>query len=177
MLRDGVKPAARVGRSRGVARQILENVDIPWSQQISVMFQIVCALALDVPEALQELELLRGVPPNSQSTCELWGHLNHADIDCVCLSSDQTGAYVHKLSVSSYSPDSSLVPLLPPAAAPADMSDMPAGPAPEAPSVGRDLPPDQASWLGALCITPCRSVWPVAVDYVHAMADWSFDDL
>ena len=56
MLRDGVKPTAR-------ARQILENVDIPWSQQVSVMFQIVCAFALDELEVLQELELLRGVPP------------------------------------------------------------------------------------------------------------------
>ena len=54
-------------------------------------------------------ELLRSVPPNVQLSCEPWGHLNHADIDCVCLSSDRMGVYVHKL-------------------------------APEAPSIGRDLP-------------------------------------
>ena len=93
------------------------------------MFQIVCALALDVPEVLQELELLRGIPPNVQLSCELWGHLNHADIDCVCLSSDRTGAYIHELSVASSSPDSSLDTWLPPAAAPTGMSDMLEGPA------------------------------------------------
>ena len=47
------------------------------------MFQIICALVLDMPEALQELELLQGVPPNVQLSCQTWGHLNHADIDCV----------------------------------------------------------------------------------------------
>ena len=41
VLRDGVKLAVRVGHSRRAARQILENVDIPLSQQVSVMFQIV----------------------------------------------------------------------------------------------------------------------------------------
>ena len=112
---------------------------------VSVMFQIVCALVLDVLEALQELELLWGVPPNVQLSCEPCGHLNNADIDCVCLSSDRTGTYVHELSVALSSPDSSLVPLLPPTAAPAYKSDMlegpaPEGPAPEAPSIGRDLP-------------------------------------
>ena len=89
----------------------MENVDIPWGQQASVKFQIVCALALDVSEVLQELELLQGVPPNVQLSYEPWGHLNHVDIDCMCLSSDQTGAYVHKLMVASSSPDSSFVPL------------------------------------------------------------------
>ena len=55
---------------------------------VSIMFQILCALVLDVMEVLQELELLRDVPLNVQLSCEPWGHLNHADIDCVCLSSD-----------------------------------------------------------------------------------------
>ena len=57
VLRDGVKPAAR---------QILDNVDIPRSQQVAAMFQIVCALALDVPEVLPELGRLKGVPPKCQ---------------------------------------------------------------------------------------------------------------
>ena len=50
MLWDGVKPETRVSQSRRAARQILDNVEIPWSQQVAVMFQIICALALDVPE-------------------------------------------------------------------------------------------------------------------------------
>ena len=108
-----------------------------------------------VPEALQELELLRGVPPNIQLSCEPWDNLNHADIDCVCLSSDRTGTYVHKLTVASSSPDSSFIPLQPQTVAPVDMSDIPEGLAPdglapadpaqeglgpEGPSIGRDLP-------------------------------------
>ena len=64
VLWDGVKPAARVGHSRRAARQILDNVDIPRSQQVAAMFQIVCTLALDVPEVLPELGRLKGVPPN-----------------------------------------------------------------------------------------------------------------
>ena len=73
MLRDGVKPTARVGRSRRVARRILDNVDIPRSQQVAVMFQIVCVLALDVPEVLHELGRLKGVPQNVKLSCEPWG--------------------------------------------------------------------------------------------------------
>ena len=93
VLRDGVKPAARIGRSWTAARKILDNVDIPWNQQVAVMFQITCALALDVPEVLHELERLQGVPPNVQLSCEPWGHMNHKGVDCGCLSSYRTGAY------------------------------------------------------------------------------------
>ena len=107
------------------------------------MFKIV----MDVPEVLQELELLWGFPPNVQLSCEPWGHLNHADIDCEFLSSDRTGAYVHKLTValSSSDPDSSFVLSQPQTVAPADMSDIqeglaPEGLAPEGPNIGRDLP-------------------------------------
>ena len=38
------------------------------------MFQIVCALALEEPEVLQELEQLKGVPPNVNYL------VNHGDI-------------------------------------------------------------------------------------------------
>ena len=64
------------------------------------MFQIVCALAFDVPEVLRELEQLRGVPPNVQLSCEPWGHINHEDHDCIYLSSDRTGFYIYKLSLA-----------------------------------------------------------------------------
>ena len=49
VLRDGVKSASRVGRSQRVAGQILEDIGLPWGHQVAVMFQIVCALALEVP--------------------------------------------------------------------------------------------------------------------------------
>ena len=89
VLRDGVKSAARVGRSRRAAERILED--------IGDMFQIVCALALEVPSVLQDIESLHGVSPVSLS-CEPLGHTDHTGRDCACLSSDSTGAYVHDLS-------------------------------------------------------------------------------
>ena len=53
VLRDGVRSAARFGRSRKAERRILDDADIAWGHQVVVMFQIVSALALEVPEFLQ----------------------------------------------------------------------------------------------------------------------------
>ena len=44
MLRDGAKPALRIGHSRRAERRFLDNVNISWGQQVAVMFQIVIAL-------------------------------------------------------------------------------------------------------------------------------------
>ena len=49
VLRDGVKSALRVGRSRKAERCFMINADIPWGQQVAVMFQIVSTLMADVP--------------------------------------------------------------------------------------------------------------------------------
>ena len=98
VLRDGAKLAARVGRSRKAARQILDDVDILWGHQVAAMFQIVCTLALEVHSVLLELGQLKGVSPNATLACEPWGHINHDDGGCECLSSDWTGApsgFVH----------------------------------------------------------------------------------
>ena len=62
------------------------------------MFQIVCTLALEVPSVLRDIESLHGVSPNVSLSCEPWGHTDHTGMDCVCLSSDSTGAYVHDIS-------------------------------------------------------------------------------
>ena len=56
VLRDGVKSASRVGLSRRAAERILEDIGIPWGHQVAVMFQIVCALALEVPSVLRDVE-------------------------------------------------------------------------------------------------------------------------
>ena len=77
VLRDGVKSAAWVGSSRRAADRILEDVGIPWGHQVAVMFQIVCALALEVPSVLQDIESLHGVSPNVSLACEPWGHTDH----------------------------------------------------------------------------------------------------
>ena len=69
------------------------------------MFQIVCALALEVPAVLLELRQLKGVSPNATIACEPWGHMNHDDGGCECLSSDRTGAYVHELVLAASSRD------------------------------------------------------------------------
>ena len=63
------------------------------------MFQIVSVLALGVPAFLQDIEKLQGVSPNVQLSREPWRHVDHIGVDCGCLSSDSTGAYVHSLSL------------------------------------------------------------------------------
>ena len=46
VLRDGVKSAVREGRSRKAEGRFLSGSDIPWDQQVAVMFQIVSTVAL-----------------------------------------------------------------------------------------------------------------------------------
>ena len=43
------------------------------------MFQIVCALALEVLGVLLELRCLNGVSPNVVLACEPWGHVDHCN--------------------------------------------------------------------------------------------------
>ena len=78
VLRDGVRSAVRVGRSRRAEGRILEDTDISPGHQVAVMFQIVSAVALEVPAFLQNIENLRGVSPDVQLSCEPWGHLDHS---------------------------------------------------------------------------------------------------
>ena len=107
VLRNGVKSAVRVARAWKAKECFLVNSDIPWGQQVAVMFQIVSTMALELPSFLGELEELRGMSPNVQF--EPWGHDNHEDVDCECHISDRTAAYVHDLTVSKrrsvHSPD------------------------------------------------------------------------
>ena len=100
VLGDGVKSAVRVGRSRKAQGRFLSGSDIPWGQQVAVMFQ----MALELPSFLVELENLRGISPNVHLHCEPWGHINHEDINCDCQSSDRTAAYVHDLTVNGWGP-------------------------------------------------------------------------
>ena len=37
--------------------------------------------------------------PDVHLACEPWGHVNHRDGNCECLSSDRMGAYVHDLAL------------------------------------------------------------------------------
>ena len=66
ILRDGVKSAVRVARARKAEGCFLANSDIPWGQQVAVMFQIVSTMVLELPSFLGELEELRGMSPNVQ---------------------------------------------------------------------------------------------------------------
>ena len=63
------------------------------------MFQIVSTLALEVLAFRQNIDNLRDVSPDVQLACEPWGHVNHSDGNCECLSSDRTGAYIHDLAL------------------------------------------------------------------------------
>ena len=73
------------------------------------MFQIVCALALEVPSVRLDLRSLHGLSPNVILTCEPWGNMDHSGGGCKRLSSDSTGAYVHDLSLASCGHDFSPV--------------------------------------------------------------------
>ena len=70
VLRDGVKSAVRVGRSRKAEGCFLTDSDIPWGQQMAVMFQIVSTMTLELPSFLEALEDLRGVSPNVHLDCK-----------------------------------------------------------------------------------------------------------
>ena len=109
VLRDGVKLAVCVARAQKAEGCFLANSDIPWGQQVAVMFQIVSTMALELPSFLGEIEDLRGISPNVQLQFEPWGHHNHEDINYKCQTSDRTAAYVYDLTVnergSVHSPD------------------------------------------------------------------------
>ena len=97
VLRDGVKSAVRVGRSRKPEGCFLANSDIPWGQQVAV---IVSTMALELPSFLADLENHGGMSSNEQLSDEPWGHINHKDVDCECQTSDRTAAYFHDLTVN-----------------------------------------------------------------------------
>ena len=99
VLRDGVRMAVRVGRSRKAEGRILEDTDVSWGHQVAVRFQIVSVLALEVPAFLQNIENLQAVSPDVHLSCKPWGHVDHCSGDCECLSSDRMGAYVHDLAL------------------------------------------------------------------------------
>ena len=99
VLRDGVKSAIRVGRSRKEEGRFLMDTDLSWGQQVAVMFQIILTLTLEVPTFLKGIAGLRGMSPNVQLYSEPWGHVYHSDVNCACLSSDRTAAYVHDLAL------------------------------------------------------------------------------
>ena len=40
-----------------------------------------------------------GISPELWEFAGSWGHVNHRDGNCECLSSDHTGAYVHDLAL------------------------------------------------------------------------------
>ena len=90
VLRDGVKSAVRVGRSRKAEGRFLTDTDLSWGQQVVVMFQIVSTLALEMTSFLEALADIRGMSPNVQLDCEPWGHMDHIDGQCSCRSSDRT---------------------------------------------------------------------------------------
>ena len=61
----------------------------------AVMFQIVCALVLDVLAAAGCVPDFHGTFSDVLLSYEPWGHADHAGVACGCRSSDRTGAYVH----------------------------------------------------------------------------------
>ena len=97
VLRDGVRSAVRVGRSRKAEKCFLTDVNISWGQQVAVMFQIVSTLMEEVPDFTLRMQELRGEQPRIQLLDNPWGHGEDCVAKCDCLVSDRTGAYVHCL--------------------------------------------------------------------------------
>ena len=99
---QSVQRQKRLYDKRAVRRPVCGgglDIGIPWGHQVAVMFQIVCALTLEVPLVLRDIESLHSVSPNVILSCEPWGHMDHSGGNCECLSSDSMGAYVHDLSL------------------------------------------------------------------------------
>ena len=97
VLRDGVRSALRVGRSRKAEKCFLTNGNISWGQQVAVMFQIVSTLMEEVPVFALRMMELRGKQPHMQFVNDPWGHDDQCVEECDCLVSDRTGAFVHCL--------------------------------------------------------------------------------
>ena len=102
VLRDGVKSAVQIGRSRKAEGRFLKDMDISWGLQVAAMFQIMSTMALELPSFLEALEDIWGISPYVQLDCEPWGHMDHSDGQCSCRFSDRTTAYVHELSLMSW---------------------------------------------------------------------------
>ena len=97
VLRDGVRSALRVGRSRKAEKCFLANGNISWGQQVTVMFQIVSTLMEEVPAFASRMRELRGEQPIMQFDNDPWGHDEKCARECYCLVSDRTDAFVHCL--------------------------------------------------------------------------------
>ena len=97
VLRDVVRSAVRVGRSRKAEKCFLTDVNISWGQQVVVMFQIVSTLMEEVPDFALRMQELRGEQPRIQLLNNPWGHGEECVAECDCLVSDRTGAFVHCL--------------------------------------------------------------------------------
>ena len=97
VLRDGVRSALRVGRSRKAEKCFLANGNISWGQQVTVMFQIVSTLMEEVPAFASRMRELRGEQPIMQFDNDPWGHDEKCARECDCLVSDRTDAFVHCL--------------------------------------------------------------------------------
>ena len=74
VLRDGVKSAIRVGRSRKAEGPLMTNTDLSWGQQVAVMFQILSTLTLEVPSFFKGIAALRACPLMYNYT------VNHGDM-------------------------------------------------------------------------------------------------
>ena len=81
VLRDGVKSAVRIGRSRKAEGLLPYRIQIlSWGLQVAIVFQIMSTMALKLPSFLEALEDIRGISPDVQLDYEPWGHIDHSDL-------------------------------------------------------------------------------------------------
>ena len=66
VLRDGVHSAIRIRRSRKVEGCFLTEPNILWGHQVTVMFQMVSTLVLQVPAFSRLMHEMKSESPNVQ---------------------------------------------------------------------------------------------------------------
>ena len=78
----------------------MDDVSLPWGQQVAVMFQIVSTLTLDVPATAGGRYRYSRRFPRCAPILWTMGHADHSGVACGCHSSDRTGAYIHAVTAA-----------------------------------------------------------------------------
>ena len=112
---------------------------------------------------LQNIEGLWGVSPKVQLYCEPWGHVDHSDVNCDCISSDRTAAYVHDLVLMPWE-------CLP--VSEVEDASVHTGESGARMSRAYSMGVGRPAGIGAVCISYARHLWPPAPGCLGTVEDW-----
>ena len=91
VLRDGAKLATQTAHSRKAEHGFLNDVSLPWGQQVAVKFQILFALVLDVPAAAECLTNVHGVSLDVLLAFKPWGYVDHTVLSVAAVPPTERG--------------------------------------------------------------------------------------